>query len=412
MNLTFTGTFSKSPLAWGFEEELCVEEAHGVRVRLSDGKEYIDWVSGLGSNLLGYGVYNNAYAKAIINQLGKGGGSLSLPSLLEQQVAEKLAHLLEVNTPGWQGQKLGVRFAKTGSDTTTMAVRLARAITGKSGILCVKGGYHGWGDWTVARTEPAYGVTDTEGLYTEDFDFNNVASLYRAADILKDFGIAAVIIEQGLEKPADHFYEEVRAFCDNQKCLLIMDEIVTGLRYGLGGACGLYGIEPDLVCMGKALGNGLPVSALIGRKEYMDRFARVDPVFCSSTFWGESLGIAAADVVLNEWGEKQIQYIWELGEKLQAGLDEAGWTVIGDPPRSLLTFKRPEHQAFFIHSMREQGFLMNRPNFPTLAHTREDVDLTIEAVRVAKENLDAMIERGVLGEWAKGKLPRVLFSNR
>lgn len=410
--LSFTGTFSKSPLAWGFEPELCVVDAYGATLKLSDGREYLDWVSGLGSNLLGYGNFNQHYSKMLERQLWLGGGSLSLPHKLEYQVADKLAQLLQANVPGWQGQKLGVRFAKTGSDVTTMAVRLARAITDKSGILTVKGGYHGWGDWTIARTPPAHGITDTETLYTHDFKFNDVASLYRAADILKDFGLAAVITEQGLEKPNDHFYDEIRVFCDNNKCLFIMDEIVTGFRYGLGGACEFYGIEPDLVCMGKAMGNGLPISVLIGHKDYMDWFTRIDPVFCSSTFWGESFGLAAADAVLDEWTGDKVQYIWESGKRLINGLTETGWNIIGDPPRSLLVFNNPEHQAFFIQAMREEGILMNRPNFPTLAHTIREVDKTIEVARVIRTRLDTLIERGALNARVKGKLPRILFSNR
>ncbi len=225
-------------------------------------------------------------------------------------------------------------------------------------------------------------------------------------------GVAAVIIEQGLEPPAEGFYEGVREFCDQVGALLIMDEVVTGLRYGLGGVCGLHGIKPDLVCMGKALGNGLPISAVVGPAEYMDWFSRVDPVFCSSTMWGETLGLAAAKVVLEVWGEKEVLQTWELGSSLVLAALDAGWSVIGDPPRSLLTFGSIEEQAFFIHGMRDEGILINRPNFPTLAHTEGDVSLTGEAARRVRAKYESAVERGVLGELVKGKLPRVLFSNR
>ena len=298
---------------------------------------------------------------------------------------------------------------KTGSDATTSAIRLARAITAKPIIICAKGGYHGWHSWTIGRTQPAHGITRNEIQDVIEFNFGDIEDLERIA-YGKD--IAGVILEQGLESPPCTFYDNLRKFCNNQKCLFILDEIVTGLRYAIGGVSELYSIQPDLICIGKALGNGLPISILAGKSDYLNWFSRIDPVFCSSTFWGESISLAAAQSVLEQWDEDKVDHLWNIGNRLMIGLNKAGWNVIGDPPRSLLKFNSPEEQAFFIHGMLEEGILMNRPNFPTIAHDVADVDRTIEASGRVREKYKVALERGTLEEMVKGKLPRVLFSGR
>jgi len=119
-----------------------------------------------------------------------------------------------------------------------------------------------------------------------------------------------------------------------------MDEIVTGLRYAIGGVSELYAIQPDLICLGKALGNGLPISVLAGRQEYLNWFNRIDPVFCSSTFWGESIGLAAAQSVLEQWDKDKVDYLWQIGNRLIVGLIKSAWNVIGDPAEPVLRGRR------------------------------------------------------------------------
>jgi len=376
MTLSFPGTFSKSPLAWGFSSDTYITKAHGSTVTLNDGLEYLDWVSGLGSNLLGYGSYNREFVLKLSTAISLYSGSLSLPHKLEYDVAEQLSSILSKRVPYWNTQPISIRFMKTGSDATTSAIRLARAITAKPIIVCAKGGYHGWHSWTIGRTQPAHGITRNEIQDVIEFTFGDIEDLERVT-YGKD--IAGIILEQGLGSPRFDFYDNLRKFCDNRKCLLIMDEIVTGLRYAIGGVSELYSIQPDLICMGKALGNGLPISVLAGRQEYLNWFSRSDPVFCSSTFWGEAMGLAAAQSVLEQWDENKVDHLWQIGNRLTVGLIKSGWNVIGDPPRSLLKFGNLEEQAFFIHGMRDEGILMNRPNFPSMAHDVVDVERTVEA---------------------------------
>lgn len=403
-SLAMTGTFSKSQKAWGLPDDLKVVSGDGAYVIMTNGARYLDWVSGLGTNLFGYGYFYDRIEKELFG----GGGSHSLPHYLEYEAADLLTKMLSENIPHWNDANLQARFSLSGTDAVSAAVRLARAVTVSDGIICVNGGYHGWADWTIARTEPAAGIPRCVSESVANFQFNNLETLEGAGQWLG--GVAAVVIEQGLVEPEPHFYKSVRQFCDRHNALLIMDEIVTGLRYGLGGVCGLYDIEPDLVCMGKALGNGLPVSALIGYQELMSEFDKVSPVFCSSTHWGNSLNMAAVKAVLENWTPARVEYITCIGDQLMKGLKAAGWDVVGHPQRSLIKFDSGYQHAAFVQGMFDEYVLMNRPNFPTLAHQETDIDQTVIAANRAMQKYKCMLERGV--EIATEQMPRILFSDR
>ena len=413
-HLPTSGTFSKSPLAWGLPPGVAVMGGDGARVLVTEPGEggrghaetwRLDWVSGLGANLFGHG--HPKFSDWVARHVRLGTGH-SLPHHLEASTAEQLAHVLGEHVPGWLTADLGVRFCKTGSEACAMAVRLARAATGKPWVLSFPDHYHGWHDWAISRTYPARGV-EPRGAY-----YNYVKMANWGATDMSNFDgsrCAAVVFEVGLNLPDRKWLDGLMAWCRKEGVLLIADEVVTALRYGLGGACERYNIRPDLVCMGKALGNGLPVNALIGRREHMDWFARRDPVFCSSTHWGEAAGLAAASWVLDNFGEKEVNHLWNTGRQLIDSLTNAGWSVIGHPPRSLVTFEDEYQQAFFVQGMWERGLMMNRPNFPILAHTFKDVADTEAAAREVREELGSLSKEEV-EERVDGKLPRLLFQNR
>ena len=401
--LPAAATFSKDSRMWGADfTPKCLLRGEGARVLGDDEHWYTDWVGGLGANLLGYGHHDFMYR--VSNQVLLG-IAYSLPHRLERQVAEKLVRLLGKRVLGWSPEGLQVRFGKTGSDVTEMAVRLARAVTGKFHL--VRFGYAGWHSWTVSTTPPAWGIIPEEANYVHEFTFNDRASVEKWGDL----SIAAVILEQPPQEPEPGWYDFLHEFCLRKDALLILDEIVTGFRYALGGAAEYYKVQPDLACYGKALGNGLPISALVGRREYMAWFGREDPVFCSGTHFGEAVGLAAADAVLDFYGETERQHIWQVGQELLDGLRAAGWTVAGNAPRSLMQFTSDAERAFFIVSMRNRGILMNRPNFPNLAHTDADVRLTTAVALDVRKQVDALGPDGMAQRMA-GKLPRVLFRNR
>src|SRR3990167_8467780 len=368
--LSMTGTFSKAPRAFGFEDELAVESDAGAYIRLNDGSQLLDFVCGLGANLLGYG--NREFTQRVIRQVALGGG-FSLPHVLEQQVAENLVNLLGTRVPGWTPDTISVRFAKTGSDANSMAVRLARAFT---------------------------------------FDFNAPSSL-NAFSFRDD--LAAVMLEQGIVEPKVDWYEFLRTFCNKTGALLILDEVVTGLRYGLGGVAEKYQVKQDIITMGKALGNGFPISVVVGRKEYMDWFSRTNPIFCSSTHWGEAVSLAAADAMLDIWNQQEVDYIWDIGEQLiteiGGAIDKTGWKIAGHPPRSLMVFQDDYERAFFIHGMRDRGILINRPNFICSAHTSRDVEKTAAAVSELAEERKTLDKKELMN-LVEGSLPHILFTNR
>ncbi len=403
--LAQVGTFSKSNVCWGLPEDLCVVEGHNQNIKLSDGRWYTDWVSGLGSNILGY---NKSYLRYVAKNIKEGVG-FSLPHRIEYDVAEKLVKLLQANVAGWSDRDIKVRFCKTGSEATAMAVRLARAVTSRQKIGSFYDHYHGWLEWAIARTAPAYGVLNEERWACVPLEWDNPFTFEQSGF---NESVAAVIFEHPSYdvKNAD-WYSTLREKTNQVGALLIADEIVTGLRYGLGGACGLFNIKPDLVCIGKALGNGFPIAAVVGPAEYLDWFNRVDPVFCSSTHWGETASLYAANYVLDNWVQDSVNYIWETGTILMENLRIAGWDVFGHPPRSVLRFTHEKERAFFIRYMFENGILMNRPNFPNLCHTSDDQRITYECAKNARTKYDSMSFRE-LDEYVEGRMPRVLFSKR
>jgi len=410
-SLPIASTFSKDARFWGEDfHPSYLLKGEGAKVQGSDYRWYTDFVCGLGAIILGYG--NVAWTARVQKQVSEGAG-FSLPHFLERQVADKLVMLLGKRVKGWTPEGIQVRFGKSGSDATMMAVRLARAATSRMRVASM--GYHGWLDTFVAATPPAWGIIPEEGDHIQEFAFNDLASLEK---LREGEPIAAVILEQPLQEPEPGFYQGLRDFCDETGALLIMDEVVTGFRYALGGAAELYGVEPDICCYGKAMGNGLGVSCIVGRRELMQWFNRKDPVFVSSTNFGDAVGLAAADAFLDIWNEKCLARIWDMGKKLQDGLNAIGLTAVGNPPRSLLQFADGENayskvsgkalRAYFVAGMRDRGILMNRPNFPNLAHTDAELQQTLDA---AKDMWEEMYRVDV-GKAMKGKLPWVLFERR
>lgn len=255
-----------------------LERGRGARVEDPDGNSYIDYVLGLLPIVLGYG--DPDVDAAIRAQLEKG-ITFSLPSPLEADLAEKLVQLIPC------AEK--VRFGKNGSDATSAAIRIARAHTGRDKVaLC---GYHGWHDWYIGATSRHLGVPQAVRELSFAFPFNQAE---RLTDLLRKDpdGFAAVILEPcGAAEPGEGFLQELRSITERHGIVLVFDEIVTGFRINLGGAQAEYGVTPDLACFGKAMGNGMPISAVVGRAEIMNV---VEDIFFSGTFGGEALSLAAS----------------------------------------------------------------------------------------------------------------------
>jgi glutamate-1-semialdehyde aminotransferase len=391
-------TFSKGPEFWGQDfQPATVQGGRGAQLIAEHGRSWLDWVSALGANLLGYG--HTGFATRVAAHICDGTG-YSLPSYLEQQVAERLVAMLGENVPGWQAQPLSVRFGLSGSDACSMAVRLARAVTGRERIVSV--GYHGWGAEFIAATPPAWGVPRHP---VTAVPFGAYEALVGA---MEGANVACVIIEQPPQAAPPNYWRVINSIRHDYGALLILDEVVTGLRFGLGGAAEVLNIHPDIVCMGKALGNGVPVSAMVFRREWASWFARSDPVFVSSTHFGCTMGLAAADYVLGHWTDADVAHLYQIGAALKVGLQNIGYTVNGHPVVTLVKHESPAHHAYFVAAMRDRGILINRPNIPCLAHRMTDVDRTVAAAREVWAEMQSVDVATVMAS----RLPEVLFANR
>lgn len=269
-----------------------MEKGKGCKAWDVDGNEYIDLSSALGASILGY--QHPAVEKAVRDQR-KQGTVFGLPGAIEVELAERLVKMhpfIEM-----------ARFGMNGSDATTGAVRIARAYTGREHIA--KCGYHGWADWTIA-THPlrSGGIPQAVKALTHEFAYNDIASLEKIFD---DYPgqIAAVTLEPTHgTPPKEGFLKEVIELAHKNGAIVVFDELVTGFRLAYGGAAEYFGVEPDLVCYGKAISNGEPLSVIAGRREIMQVLDTKD-IFFSFTYAGYLPSIAASLATLDILKQKR-----------------------------------------------------------------------------------------------------------
>jgi len=390
---TGTQTMMKSAVSFpAGVSPLFVRRAQGSRLWDVDGNEYIDFVGALGSITLGYN--DPDVAAAVREALETGAGPLfSLSHPLELEVARLLREMIPCGEM--------IRFGKNGSDMTSTAIRLARAVTGRDHIaMC---GYHGWHDWSVAPTPQNVGVPKAVQALSHTFNYNDPDSLELIFQQYKD-QVAAVILEpMRVVPPQNGFLGVIRRLCTQHGAVLIFDEIVTGFRLANGGAQEQFGVIPDLAVFAKGMANGFPLSALAGRQEFMQQLTKIH---ASLTYGGETLSLAAAKVVLEKYRrEPVIAVIKSRGKRLLhgitqlvrlSGLDEI-FVVGGDPalpfmlPRDGLGSGEPEIRTWFLQEMFERGFLVLGAHALSYVHTENDVDRLLAAYAEVLPKLAAAI---------------------
>jgi glutamate-1-semialdehyde 2,1-aminomutase len=355
-----------------------LQRGQGCRVWDVDGNEYVDYVQGLLPNILGYaheGV-NAAYA----GQLAQG-HSFSLPHPLEVELAERLVRLIPCAEM--------VRFGKNGSDATSGAVRVARAYTGRERVACC--GYHGWQDWYIGSTARHRGVPECVRALTHPFPYNDLPGL-EAVLAAHPGEFAAVIMEPlNFTEPQPGYLAGVKALAHKHGALLIFDEICSGFHFGLGGAQKALGVTPDLACFGKAMGNGFPISCVVGRADVMRLF---EEVFVSFTFAGEVAAMAAALKVLDVLETTDaLPRLEAQGRALQDGFNllarQAGlkgrFECVGRPAWSLLRFRDAEskdsylERSLFSQEAVKRGVLILATHNMTAAHDGQSTERTLEA---------------------------------
>ena len=391
-------TFSKSHVFYPQNAApLFVSHGDGARIFDVDGNDYIDLVNALLPVVLGY--RDPDVDEAVRRQLSAG-MSFSLATKLEAELSEKLCDII----PCAEMVKLG----KSGTDVTTAAVRLARAYTGKDHILV--GGYHGWADWSLGDTDRNLGIPlGVQGL-SHKITHGDILDVGRRLVELNN-NIAAVVVEPTHDGV---YLKWLRSFCSQNGIILIFDEIQTGFRYSMGGAQKYFDVTPDVACFGKSMGNGMPISAVVGKRDIMKMFNPPDGIFYSGTFFGDTLSIAAAIATIKKMeDENVIEHIWKCGARLinEIGCWRGGFNFTGGIfPLTKIVFEdcrgvtKQQIQSLFMQEMIQQGVLIINANCFSYAHKKPEMDKIVRAYTLTSSVIDYCIAKGDIEKRLKGNI--------
>ncbi|WP_371555105.1 glutamate-1-semialdehyde 2,1-aminomutase [Streptomyces longwoodensis] len=397
-----------------------ISHGRGAHVWDVDGNRYVEYGSGLRSVSLGHA--HPRVTEAVRREIDRGTNFVR-PSVVELEAAE--CFLATVPTAEM------VKFAKNGSDATTAAVRLARAVTGRPRVaLCADQPFFSVDDWFIGTTPMSAGIPGPTNELTVTFPYGDLAA---TEELLTRYEgeVACLILEAATQtEPPAGYLEGLRALADKHGCVLVFDEMITGLRWSEAGAQGLYGVVPDLSTFGKALGNGFAVSALAGRRELMERGGlrhSEERVFLLSTTHGaETHSLAAATAVLRTYVEEGVTArLHALGERLAAGVREAAAAMgVGDHVvvrgrSSNLVFAtldergRPsqEYRTLFLRGLLAGGVLA--PSFVVSSALDEaDIEHTVDAVAQACAVYRKALDAGDPTPWLGGRPVKPVFRRR
>lgn len=406
-----TGTFSRS--ASSYVEgvfPVYAQSAKGSHFIDVDGNEYIDYLMALGPITLGYNY--EPVNQAIISQL-KEGILFSLPHPIEVKLSEKICEVIPHADMA--------KFEKSGSNAVTAAVRAARAFTKRDKIAyCGSGGV--WHDWQAAMVSRDGGVPKFNSELIKIFDYNDTDGLEQIFEDNKN-EIAAVVLEPTMyDQPENDFLIKIRKISDQNDSLLILDEIVTGFRFDLAGAQKYFNIKGDLVCFGKGMGNGLPISCITGPSEFMKTF---DELWVSSTNNSENLSLAGTYAVIKEMEEKNtISHCWDTGKKLfygwnktveKFGLDAK---MYGYPIRMHMQCFDSNNKesismkSLILQEMVKKGIFMSvlGGSFISFSHSEKDIENTLIALENACEFVTKNVKNENYEEFLQGIMPKPIWS--
>lgn len=375
------------------------ESAKGYQVIDLDGKTYCDMsFMGIGANVLGY--CDEDVDNAVMDAVRRGSMcTLNAPEEVE------LGELLLALHP-WANM---VRYAKTGGEALAVAVRIARAYTGKDIVLVC--GYHGWHDWYLAANlekgdplsyvhlsglEPKgvpMGLADTNFI----FSYNDIN---RFEDLMNRYAgkIAAVVMEPIRNiYPKNNFLKKIRKITSEAGVLLVFDEVSSGFRICCGGAHLKLGVEPDIITLGKALSNGYPMAAIIGKESVMKA---AQDSFISSTYWTERIGLAASIATIKKYRKNNVEkHLDRIGQTVRGGLEEIAKKhgvkveISGINPLLHFEFKYENslvYKTFFTQEMLERGYLASNSIYASFAHDDEVIKGYLEAADEVFELIESL----------------------
>lgn len=391
-------------------------EADGATVTDLDGNEYIDMsYMGIGSCVLGYGDEDiDAAAGTAIDS----GVMSTLNAPEEVELAETLVEMHD-----WADM---VRFGRPGGEAVSIAVRLARAYSGDETVAFC--GYHGWHDWYLAanlETEANLedhllpgldpkGVPESLEGTSIPFHYNKIEELEQ---IESENDLGAIVMEPiRNEQPEDDFFSRVREIADEQDAPLIIDEITAGFRENIGGYHQKLDVKPDIAVYGKALGNGYPISAVVGREHVMDQ---AQESFVSSTFWTERIGPTAALATIEKYRSENVhEHLVEIGRSVKEGWEKAAKEheiplhTSGIDPLPHFTIEHDEGQAaktLFIQEMLELGYLTTNSLYVSYAHTPDMINEYLDAVDHVFETVGTALKQESVRQQLDGPVAHTKF---
>jgi len=386
-------------------------KAKGINLWDLDGNKLTDMcIMGIGACILGYA--DDDVNKAVKDRIDRGNmATLNCPE--EVELAEKL---LSLNR--WAG---GVRYARTGGESMSVAVRIARGYAKRDKIAFC--GYHGWSDWYLATNlkdpgglndhllkglEPC-GVPQSLSGSVLPFHYNKIEELEEIVDKNKDIGVIVVEAIRS-QKPENNFLHKVRKIADETGAVLVFDEITSAWRMTIGGAYPLFGVRPDIVVFGKAMSNGYPMAAVVGKAEVMDV---AQQSFISSTYWSEGIGPTAALATIKKLETHNVpKHIVEIGnysgnvwERLGKEHGLKMHVDYGFPPIMHFDFEYANKLAvmtLFTQEMLAKGYLAAGGLYVSYAHKKDDVDRYGEVVDEVFKLIKKAVDDGTVEKQLKG----------
>ena len=407
-------TYSRADDQFSANAPAFIESGKGAICFDTLGESFIDYGMGLFSVSLGHA--NDEVVAAIQHQLERG-NSFTRPHVLEGELAEELCDLIPCAEM--------VKFAKNGSDTTSAAVRLARAYTGKDYIITIKEHpFHSFDDWFIGSTSRPGGVPQDVREQTLKVPYNDLVALEKTIERFEG-KIACLLMEPvTFVPPGESYLQHVRELCNKYGIVLVFDEIITGFRWDIKGAQHYFGVTPDLATFGKGMANGFACAAIVGKREIMNLGRSDGDVFLlSCTYGGELVGLTAAKKTIEIFKrENVVQHIWEYGRGLITGLQEqieeedlaSHMKVSGYPCRPVLSFYDSsgtfsfELKTLFIQEMVKQGIFMERICI-SFSHDQFLLDSTLEATQKVFSVLRQASE-GRVTDYIEGDVVKPVFT--